>query len=128
MQVLLWQYLHLLLLLADMFFKLCNNLKQQIFQMEKDHSAIIVEKGTIKELYFPKENVLSTNEELMTLIIKLKVATIMGNMEKVKCKIFFKDKEAVKVVETTIWATCEKNILLKAGIHIPIRRILDVVI
>ena len=96
--------------------------------MKKSYDAILVEKENIKGLKFPEENIYSSSRELREIDIKLRIAGILGNMEKIKCKIFFEDSEAVKVVETTIWATCEKNIVLKAGIHIPIRRIIDIVI
>jgi uncharacterized protein (UPF0248 family) len=36
------------------------------------------------------------------------------------------DAEGLKQVETTIWATGEKNIVLKHGMTIPIHRIVDV--
>ncbi len=96
--------------------------------MYKISSAVPVDKSFIGNYSFPKEELVSSDEEKADLLIKLHVATVLGNMEKIKCKIFFKDSKGVKVVETTIWATCEKNVQIKGGVSIPIRRILDVVI
>ena len=45
----------------------------------------------------------------------------------IKIKIVFKDESGLKSVFTTIWATGEKNIVLKRGVIIPIRRIVDVI-
>ncbi len=96
--------------------------------MTKEIQATLVDKHAIKDCKFPNEKIQLSTTEVSNLLIKLKVATILGNMEKIKCRIFFRDSEELKVVETTIWATCEKNIVLKAGIFIPIRRIVDVLI
>lgn len=90
--------------------------------------SIFVDKYSLRDNRFPKEEIYFSKEEKEDLLIKLRVATIIGNLEKIKCKIIFKDVSGIKIVETTIWATCEKNIVLKSGILIPIRRIIDVII
>lgn len=87
-----------------------------------------VDKYAIRKYIFPKEEIYFSKEEKDEILIKLSVATIIGNLEKIKCKIIFRDIVGIKIVETTIWATCEKNIVLKSGILIPIRRIIDVII
>lgn len=85
-----------------------------------------IDKTDVAKLKWPNEAIYSDVESMNTILIKLKVALIVGNTEKIKCKIFFKDELNIKMVETTIWAVCEKNILLKSGIFIPIRRIIDI--
>ncbi len=95
--------------------------------MYKISSAVPVDKSFINTYSFPKDEIISSDEEKADLLIKLRVATVLGNVGK-KCKIFFKDSKGVKVVETTIWATCEKKVQIVGGASIPIRRILDVVI
>lgn len=87
-----------------------------------------IDKYRIKDFRFPKDEIYFSKEEKENLINKLKSATIIGNLEKTKCKIIFRDIDGIKIVETTIWATCEKNIVLKSGILIPIRCIIDVII
>jgi len=84
-----------------------------------------IDKNDVALLKWPSEN-LHTEEMRKDVLTKLKVAMILGNMEKIKCKIIFKDNTGTKMTETTIWSVCEKNIVIKSGIWIPIKRILDV--
>ena len=51
---------------------------------------------------------------------KLYIGMLLGNIYRNKVKIYFKSKEGAKMVETTIWATTDKNVILKGGIAIPI--------
>jgi hypothetical protein len=57
---------------------------------------------------------------------KLELATRMGNIDHVKVRILFQDDDGPKFTETTIWATSEKHIVLKGGVTIPFRRVIDV--
>lgn len=86
----------------------------------------IIEKEVVDSLTFPKEEVLSTPEEISQRRLFLEKGTILGNNHRVKFKIIFEDNEDVKQVETTIWATTENNILLKRGMIIPIHRIHEI--
>ena len=88
----------------------------------------IIDKNEVANLIWPKESLHNNEDEKMDLLIKLKVALILGNMERIKCRIVFMDSIGIKVIETTIWAVCEKNILIKAGLWVPIRRVVDVII
>jgi hypothetical protein len=84
-----------------------------------------IDKNEVASLTWPNENL--HNEEMRNdILTKLKVAMILGNIEKIKCKIIFKDDMGIKMTETTIWSVCEKNIVIKSGIWIPIKRILDI--
>lgn len=85
-----------------------------------------IDKMDVANLKWPKEDLNENEEKRNDLLIKLKVALILGNMEKIKCSIYFKDNEGLKRIETTIWSVCEKNILIKSGIWVPIRRIIDI--
>lgn len=91
-------------------------------------NAMLVDKSAIPAYKFPKEDVFKSVDQKKDILIKLRIATILGNLEKIKCKIIFKDNQNIKAVETTIWATCEKNIVLKSGVFIPINRIVDVIV
>lgn len=88
--------------------------------------AVLIQKEEVVNLKFPNEEVLSSEDEKKVLRKKLEQATALGNTEYSKIKIFFSDTEGLKKIETTIWATGEKNIVLKHGITIPIKRIVDI--
>ena len=90
--------------------------------------AVFVEKENVGTLHFPKTEVI-TDEASQKLRLKdLTDATILGNIEHNKVKIIFEDDNGVKYTETTIWATGEKNIVLKSGITIPLHRIHRIII
>ena len=89
-------------------------------------TALLIQKEEITQLKFPGDEVLSNEADKIILRKKLEQATTLGNIEHNKIKIYFKDVEGLKKVETTIWATGEKNIILKQGITIPIKRIVDI--
>ena len=86
-------------------------------------TPIVVSKESIAGSVFPVEEVLTSAEAKKNRQIDLEKATTLGNVEHNKIKIIFQDAEAVKQVETTIWATTDKRIILKGGVVIPINRI-----
>lgn len=96
-------------------------------EMETINSGVgqfrLVEKEVIASLSFKNIEIESQSPEL---IKKLKNATTLGNLHRNKCRIIFKDSEAIKAVETTIWSTGKHYICLKGGMWLPIRNILDV--
>jgi len=91
------------------------------------NNATTIEKESITELSFPKEEVISNNterrEERNSRIVR---AMKLGNTKKIKVKIHFEDTIDIKKVETTIWGVTEKNIILKQGTVIPINRIHEI--
>ncbi len=87
----------------------------------------LVSKEEIKNFKFPKTDVLIDIEEIKRRRIELERSTVLGNIEQQKVFIYFEDEQGLKKVETTIWATTEKNIALKSGVHIPIHRIHKIV-
>ena len=89
-------------------------------------AIIAVEKEDIPSLNFPSEAVQRTEKQIKLLKHKLSRSMILGNIHRVKMKITFEDDESTKEVRTTIWAVGDKNIVLKKGIIIPIRRIVDI--
>ncbi|MBX7094818.1 MAG: hypothetical protein K1X56_08860 [Flavobacteriales bacterium] len=94
--------------------------------MDKLATPVLISKESVAGLRFPAEAISRSREEQKILMDKLKDATTLGNIEHNKCRIIFSDDEGLKMVETTIWATGEKNIVLKHGMTIPIHRIVDV--
>jgi hypothetical protein len=87
---------------------------------------ITVSKESIANLSFPPAEVLQSREDIKSRMFDLERATALGNVEQSKIKIIFEDSESLKQVETTIWATTDKRIILKGGVVIPISRIHEV--
>jgi hypothetical protein len=94
--------------------------------MKTLYNAQLINKELISNCNFPPTDIHQTKDEIVILKHKLEQAAKLGNIEKQKCKLYFQDNEGVKLVETTVWAACEKNIVIKYGICIPIRRIIDI--
>lgn len=90
-------------------------------------TAMVIDKEFVRNLSFPKDDVLATIEERRKRRMELDRALILGNVDHTKVKIYFTDNEGFKQVETTIWAVTEERIILKSGMVIPIRRIHEVV-
>jgi hypothetical protein len=92
----------------------------------QQQNPIMVSKESISNLSFPGTEVLKSREEIKNRMLDLERATTLGNVEQTKIKIIFEDTESIKQVETTIWATTDKRIILKGGVVIPISRIHEV--
>ena len=90
------------------------------------YNPFLIEKEHIPDLIFPKEEVLQEAEAIRERNARLYKSMRMGNTERRKVKIIFKDVEGLKQVETTVWATTERSVVLKKGTVIPIHRILEV--
>ncbi len=89
---------------------------------------VLISKEQVTGLKFPNSDVLATSEKRSERRKKLEKGMILGNNHKHKVGIIFSDKDGTKKVETTIWASMEKNISLKGGAFIPIHRMHDVII
>ncbi|WPR71308.1 hypothetical protein SLW70_15420 [Flavobacterium sp. NG2] len=82
-----------------------------------------IEKENISSLMFPKTDVLDDDNEIKMRTSELNRGLALGNLEHSKIKIFFEDSESKKIVNTTVWAVTDKNVVLKRGVLIPINRI-----
>jgi len=91
------------------------------------NTATLIDKEFVRDMSFPKDDVLSTLEEKRQRRLTLDRALILGNVDHTKVRIYFSDNEGYKQVETTIWAVTEERIILKSGMVIPIRRIHEVI-
>ena len=91
--------------------------------MQIAHSPIIIEKENIPGLRFPEEDVLMVETEKQKRLLDIKNANELGDLAQYKVKILFEDVSGLKKVETTIWKTTEKDVVLKYGIRIPIHRV-----
>jgi len=86
----------------------------------------LVQKEEIGTLIFPHESIERTEQQTKDLNKKLQDAMTLGNLHQSKIKIVFEDSEGLKEVETTVWVAGENYISLKAGVSIPVRRIVEV--
>jgi uncharacterized protein (UPF0248 family) len=85
-----------------------------------------VEKEFVKELVFPEEDVLTSQELKKSRSKELDRALALGNLEHSKIKIYFEDSTSKKVVDTTVWGVTDNRVILKQGNVIPIHRIYKV--
>ncbi len=90
--------------------------------MELDNFKLI-EKELVASCHFPEGEVLQNESEIKFRKTELDRAISLGNIEHSKVKIYFKDDNGEKVVNTTIWAVTDNSILLKKNVVIPIKRI-----
>ena len=85
-------------------------------------------KEEIEKIHFVPEDVLDSADQIALRRSQLQKAMVLGNNEKSKTKIVFATKEGLKKVETTVWAIHDDEVELKAGIHIPIHAICEVIL
>lgn len=85
-----------------------------------------IEKEEVGLLHFPQDDVLFSVEDQAMRNLNLRRALALGNLDHQKVRICFQDIEGIKVVETTVWGVTDKEVILKRGTVIPIKRILDV--
>jgi len=89
--------------------------------------VVVLEKEQIETIMFPEQEVLHEDEEKTNRVLSLKRALWLGNLERVKVKIYFADRIKKYLIETTIWGITEERIILKRGLTIPIHRVLKVI-
>ncbi len=82
-----------------------------------------IDKEKIQSLRFPKGDVLIDREEQYQRQSELRRGLALGNLEHEKIRIYFEDASSKKVVETTVWAVTDNQVILKKGVGIPINRI-----
>lgn len=85
---------------------------------------LTIQKEDIRILKFPNKDVLEDKEAISQRLNDLNRGQALGNLEHSKIKIYFEDDLSKKVVETTVWAVTDNNVILKKGIGIPINRII----
>lgn len=82
-----------------------------------------IEKEEIAKLFFPKQDVLLTEEERKSRLGELQRAVDLGNEAHYKVVIVFEDTEKKRKVETTIWDVKSDYVVLKGGVKLPVARI-----
>lgn len=89
-----------------------------------DRKVVLIDKERVAELRFPIEEVLKDADKIKQRKLEAERATLLGNaLVHNKVKIIFEDSEGAKQIETTIWGTTDKRILLKGALAIPLHRI-----
>lgn len=88
---------------------------------------LLIDKDQVKDLRFTQSEVLANPEDIRKRKAELDRAVVLGNIDHNKVRIIFSDTEAIKMVETTIWAVTELRIILKSGMAIPINRIVEII-
>ncbi|MDX6746767.1 hypothetical protein SHK09_08185 [Polaribacter sp. PL03] len=94
--------------------------------MNSTITAQLINKEQIVFLKFPKEEVLDKKEAIKNRCADLKRAMALGNLERGKVNILFKDNLGLKRVETTIWGVTDVAVILKKRTIIPLRRIISI--
>jgi hypothetical protein len=92
----------------------------------ENEKSKFIEKENVASLTFPEEDVLLTKDELSNREHELNSALKLGNNYKHKVKIYFKDSECNKHIETTVWHLDKINLTIKGGVTIPIRSVYKV--
>lgn len=87
----------------------------------------LIDKEAITSLNFPKNDVLDDKDDIKERKSDLDRALSLGNLERVKIKIYFEDDTSRKLVETTIWGVTDNRVILKQGVVIPVYRIHKIV-
>ena len=83
-------------------------------------------KEEISEIQFVSEEVLASVDQINNRRSELQKAMLLGNSEKSKSKIVFATNNGLRKVETTVWAVDDLEVVLKAGVFIPIHAICHV--
>lgn len=87
---------------------------------------VLIPKEQVANLKFPPGEVLTSADEKSRRRTELDRALVLGNIDHNKVKIVFQDTEGLKEVETTIWAVTAERVILKSGMVIPIRSIIEI--
>jgi uncharacterized protein (UPF0248 family) len=93
---------------------------------EATERPVLIDKEVVAELRFPEPDVLFNQAAIVKRSQDIERAVYLGNTERSKVRIVFHDTTGLKQIETTIWGSTDKRIILKSGMVIPIHRILEV--
>lgn len=103
-----------------------SRIREQIYLQTNKLKSSHIDKEKIKKLKFPSNDVLIAEEDKTERNSNLLKAMMLGNSIKHKVKIYFKDINNYKHVETTVWYANSSHINLKGGIIIPVKSIYKV--
>lgn len=90
---------------------------------------IMLQKEDLRGIRFSANEVISDEIAKKILMADLLRAQSLGNLEKNKVKIIFHLEDCTRgEVTTTVWGVGEHHLILKGGVHIPIRSVERIVI
>ncbi len=89
-------------------------------------TPLLIQKEEIHSLVFPNQPIEHTAERLNYLEKAILKALKIGNAYRRKIKIIFYDASGLKQVETTVWNSKHRDIILKNGVIIPFHRLVDI--
>lgn len=88
----------------------------------------VLMKEQLVNIKFTLNEVIKDKDQKKYLMSELSRALSLGNLEKNKVKIIFHLEDGSKgEVETTVWGEGEHHLILKGGVHIPIRAIESII-
>lgn len=91
--------------------------------------VLLLQKEDLKGIWFSATEVINDEIAKKLLMADLLRAQSLGNLEKNKVKIKFHLEDGSRgEVETTVWGVGEHHLMLKGGIHIPIRAVESILI
>jgi uncharacterized protein (UPF0248 family) len=93
---------------------------------ETSVTAVLIDKEVVGDLKFPEPDVLFNHAAIHKRKTEIERAVYLGNTEHTKVRILFHDHAGFKQIETTVWGSTDKRIILKSGMVIPIHRIQEV--
>lgn len=88
-----------------------------------NNQSLLIEKEDISNFVFPKEDVLLDKLDINNRTESIQKGMKLGNAFKNKVQIYFEDSISIRRVDTTIWGSTEKYLILKGNMLIPVRRI-----
>ncbi|WP_299215248.1 hypothetical protein [uncultured Dokdonia sp.] len=91
---------------------------------EKIHPT---KKEFLYALKFAEEDVIKNRQEQEFRMYSINRAMHLGNVLKNKVRIYFRDSlDRIIFIDTTIWGVTKDDIILKKGVTIPIKSILEI--
>jgi uncharacterized protein (UPF0248 family) len=105
--------------------RLINNLNLSAMQNATE-KPVLIDKEVVSDLRFPEPDVLFNPAAILKRKNEIERAVYLGNTEHTKVRIMFQDADGLKQIETTIWGSTDKRIILKSGMVIPIHRIQEI--
>ena len=87
-----------------------------------------IEKEAVSNLQFVDFEVLESKEAKQKRKENLERAMVLGNNDKVKCRIVFETIGGPFEIETTIWHTTDNFIDIKGGVPIPVQAIREIIL
>jgi hypothetical protein len=87
-----------------------------------------IDRQELLTVIFKNEGTMYAQEQLRSRDQKLYTAMLMGNHYENNVRIIFNTEDGENEVLSRVWATTDKYVVLKGGMFIPIKSIIDVLL